>query len=54
MKYTTTGKKCSALTLGGVKCQNRFLSENGHVAYQIKENDTHNNMQAIILPLQAP
>ena len=28
-----------------------FSSENGHVAYQIKENDTYNNMQANNLPL---
>ena len=38
----------------GSKGQNRVLSENAHVAYQIKENDTYKNMQTIILSLQAP
>ena len=31
-----------------------LLSGNGHVACQIKDNDTYNNMQAIILSLHAP
>ena len=34
-------------TLSGVKRSKRLPSENGHVAYQIKGNDTYNNMQAI-------
>ena len=38
----------------GSKGQNRFLSKTGHAAYEIKENDTYNNMQEIILSLQAP
>ena len=29
-----------------------LVSENGHVAYQIKGNNTYNNMQANNLPLQ--
>ena len=33
--------------------QNNFLSENGHVTYQLKENDTYNNMQSLIVSLQA-
>ena len=38
----------------GSKGQNIFFSsENGHVAYQSKENDTYNNMEAIILSLHA-
>ena len=38
----------------GSKGQNIFFSENDHVAYQIKGNDTCNNMQAIILSLNTP
>ena len=37
----------------GSKDQNNFLSGNGHIAYQIEDNDTYNNMQAIILSLHA-
>ena len=37
-----------------VKGQNNFLSENGHVAYQIRANDTYNNTQVILLSLLAP
>ena len=38
----------------GSKGQNIFVpSKNGRVAYQIKENVTYNNMQAIILLLHA-
>ena len=33
----------------GSKCQTIFLTENGHVTYQIKENETYIEMQAIIL-----
>ena len=35
----------------GSKGQKNFFSKNGHVAYQIKRNDTYKNMQAIILTL---
>ena len=38
----------------GQNVKNRFRSVNAHVAYQIKENDTYNNRQAIMLSLQAP
>ena len=38
----------------GSKVQNNLLTENGPVAYQIKESDMYNNMQAVILSLQAP
>ena len=38
----------------GSKSQNMLLSGNGHVACQIKDNDTYNKMQAIILSLHAP
>ena len=31
--------------------QNRFLSDNGHVEYHIKENGTYNNMQEIFVSL---
>ena len=31
-----------------------FFSEKGHAAYQIKGNDTYNNMQAMIVFLNAP
>ena len=38
----------------GSRGQNIFVpSKNGRVAYQIKENVTYNNMQAIILLLHA-
>ena len=33
---------------------NHFFSENGHIAYKTKANDTCNNMQSIILSLYAP
>ena len=36
-----------------VKRSKQFLRGNGHVAYQIKENNAH-NMQAISLSLHAP
>ena len=32
----------------------QFFSENSHIAYQIKENDSYNNMQATILYLCTP
>ena len=38
----------------GLKGQNNFPTENGHIAYQIKENGTYNIMQAISSSLQAP
>ena len=39
----------------GVKRSKQFcLYKNGHVAYQIKENDSYSNIQAIILSLHAP
>ena len=38
----------------GVKRPKQFFSENGHVVYQIKGNNTYNNMQAIILSLHTP
>ena len=50
MKYMTTCKQKFTRTLDssvGSKGQNDYFSENDHVAYQIKENDTYNNMQAI-------
>ena len=36
------------------KGQKKNLTENGHVGYQIKENDTYTNMQAIFFSLKAP
>ena len=36
------------------KGQNRFFFENGHITYQIKESDTYNNMQTIIVYSHAP
>ena len=37
----------------GVRRSNSTFSENGHVAYQIKENHEHSNMVANILPADA-
>ena len=37
-----------------VKRLKQFFSENGHINYQIKGNDTYNIMQAIRLSLNAP
>ena len=37
-----------------VKRFKQFFSENGHITYQIKGNDTYNIMQAIRLSLNAP
>ena len=36
------------------KGQNSFFFEKSHAAYQIKGNDTYNNMEAMILSLNAP
>ena len=56
MKCTTTFKQnfhpySPFCPLSGVKKSKQFFSENGHVANQIKGNETYNNMQANILPL---
>ena len=42
------------LIRGGVKAQNSTISEYGHVAYQIKGNNTCSNMVASILPYTHP
>ena len=39
---------------GVKKSKQFFFSETSHVTYQIKDNDTHDNMQAYILPLHTP
>ena len=52
-----TRNKCvlkGTSTPGRGQSENRLLTENGHVTYQSKENDTYDNVQAIILSLQAP
>ena len=59
MKCKTTDKAnvrpyMHALPMSGVKRSKHFFSENSHVAYQIKENDTYNNMQALVLSLHTP
>ena len=38
----------------GSKGQNIFFSDTSHVTYQIKGNDTYDNMKANILPLHTP
>ena len=39
---------------GGGRGQNYFISEYGHVAYQIKADNAGNNMVANILPTDTP
>ena len=39
---------------GGAKVKNKFFSEYGHVAYQIKADEAGNNMVANMLPTDTP
>ena len=40
--------------VGGAEAEIQLFSEYGHVAYQIKVNDTYNTMVAIISPFTHP
>ena len=51
MTHTTTSEKKLSLHIpsnpgAGSKVKSVVFSEKGHVVYQIKGNDAHNNMQA--------